>query len=372
MAKSLLFLPDISGFTNFVSHTEISHSQHIIAELLEVLIDANDLDLDLAEIEGDALFFYKEGKLPSFSALAKQVEHMFLAFHNHLQLYDHQRICDCGACQSAAQLELKFFAHAGDIQFVEIKAFKKPHGKEVIVVHRLMKNGVPIHEYLLVSNDLSQEMESWNEASAYTFMSGQEKYDAGEIRYQFSDLQPLRERLNELPQYTGDSDSIDPILIQGEVDVPPKDLLEIVSNLKYRHLWNTDADKILFQEDRVNRKGAEHVCVINGREVVLETIGKPSEKNKLVYGEKTKDFPLMKQFVNYFVIEPKDAGSLLTIEGHLSAKNILGSIMKPIFKRKLKGNFEQVFGKLKAVAESDAFAINHPELSMNNLTPSAV
>ena len=60
MKKSLLFLPDISGFTNFVQTTEVEHSQHVISELLEVLIRANTEDLQLAEIEGDALFFSKK------------------------------------------------------------------------------------------------------------------------------------------------------------------------------------------------------------------------------------------------------------------------------------------------------------------------
>lgn len=64
MAKSLLFIPDISGFTKFVQTTEVEHSQHVIAELLEVLIEANTLNLELAEIEGDALFFYKEAEMP--------------------------------------------------------------------------------------------------------------------------------------------------------------------------------------------------------------------------------------------------------------------------------------------------------------------
>jgi hypothetical protein len=62
MAKSLLFLPDISGFTEFVQTTEVAHSQHVISELLEVLIDANTQELQLAEVEGDALFFIKKRK----------------------------------------------------------------------------------------------------------------------------------------------------------------------------------------------------------------------------------------------------------------------------------------------------------------------
>lgn len=60
MNKSLLFIPDISGFTNFVQTTEVLHSEHVIAELLEALIDANTESLRLAEVEGGALFFTKK------------------------------------------------------------------------------------------------------------------------------------------------------------------------------------------------------------------------------------------------------------------------------------------------------------------------
>ena len=62
MAKSLLFIPDISGYTKFIQTTEIEHSQHVISELLEVLINANTQKLQLAEIEGDALFSIKKMK----------------------------------------------------------------------------------------------------------------------------------------------------------------------------------------------------------------------------------------------------------------------------------------------------------------------
>ena len=50
--KGLLFIPDISGFTQFVSETEIEHSRLIIQELLEILIDSNQTGLEISEIEG--------------------------------------------------------------------------------------------------------------------------------------------------------------------------------------------------------------------------------------------------------------------------------------------------------------------------------
>lgn len=121
MKPSLLFLPDISGFTEFVNSTEVSHSQHVISELLEVLLNANSLNLQLAEIEGDALFFFKEEEIPSMEMLLAQVERMFSAFYSHLKLLETNRICPCNACAMAPNLQLKIIAHSGQLQFINVQ-----------------------------------------------------------------------------------------------------------------------------------------------------------------------------------------------------------------------------------------------------------
>ena len=102
MSESLILIPDISGFTDFVNNTEITHSQHIISELLELLIKSNDLGLIVAEIEGDAILFIKEGSVPALDDLISQSEKMFVQFHRHLFQYETQRICNCGVCSSSA------------------------------------------------------------------------------------------------------------------------------------------------------------------------------------------------------------------------------------------------------------------------------
>ena len=107
MSKSLLFIPDISGFTKFVKTTEVEHSQHVIAELLEVLIAANTQNMVLAEVEGDALFFYKEGQVLSQEKLLAQIESMYTAFYSHLRRIEKHRICPCMACTTVSDLELK-------------------------------------------------------------------------------------------------------------------------------------------------------------------------------------------------------------------------------------------------------------------------
>src|SRR5687768_3159412 len=112
--KGLIFIPDISGFTRFVNEMEIEHSRHIISELLDVIIDANEIGLEISEIEGDAILFYKYGDAPELPAIYQQVEKMFFAFHKHLNRYDHRRFCHCKACTGAAELTLKVISHYGE------------------------------------------------------------------------------------------------------------------------------------------------------------------------------------------------------------------------------------------------------------------
>ena len=58
---ALIFMPDISGFTKFVTKCSIDHSNRIIANLINVIVNSNVLGLKVAEIEGDAVLFYLKG-----------------------------------------------------------------------------------------------------------------------------------------------------------------------------------------------------------------------------------------------------------------------------------------------------------------------
>ena len=179
-SKALLFMPDISGFTEFVNQTEVQHSGHIISELLEILLDANTLNLQLAEIEGDALFMFKTDSIPDFEELMTQVKQMFIAFHQHLLLYKHRRICNCGACSGAGQLTLKFVIHISPIDFIEVRGQRKPYGPEIVKLHRLLKNDVNSNEYVLFSEEAIQHLEI-KDSSPFT--SYETTYDFGTINY---------------------------------------------------------------------------------------------------------------------------------------------------------------------------------------------
>ncbi|SHJ62136.1 Protein of unknown function [Hymenobacter daecheongensis DSM 21074] len=183
-SASLLLMPDISGFTTFVHETELEHSQHIISELLETLISANELNLTVAEIEGDAVLFYREESVPTPAQIVAQARRMFRAFHGWVQEFVSTCPCGCAACQSVRRLTLKVVAHAGPLGFTTVRQQRKPFGEAVVVLHRLLKNDIPSHEYVLLSHALLAHAPGSLAVLGTTAQPGISTYDdLGDVRY---------------------------------------------------------------------------------------------------------------------------------------------------------------------------------------------
>lgn len=351
MAKSLLFLPDLSGFTEFVHTTEIEHSQHVIAELLEVLIDANETDLKLAEIEGDALFFYKENEVPSQAVLLKQIERMYKDFYRHLKRFEQHRICQCNACASAPNLQLKIIAHCGDIQFIKVKESRKPFGQEVIQAHRLMKNSVPSDNYILLSNALGEEIEIDSmDHALFKFNKKTEAYDFGEIDYYFSEIDMENDLVKEAVYEEKIKFDRPPDVVLGkDFNVPATQLLEYISNYRYRMAWTEGIDQLEYNKQEVTKVGTEHLCVINGQELNFKAVVKDVKSNQLVYGELTTDPPPIDELYQFFVITPIDGNRChLEVEVYLKAKSIFKRMIialaaKRIIKKKLGRTLDLLF-----------------------------
>ena len=337
--KALLFIPDISGFTEFVQHTAIQHSRHIISELLELLIDNNITGLQLAEIEGDALFFYRIGDV-NINQVREQVERMYIAFHTYLKRYEYEKICHCGACSSVYNLSLKFVIHYGEIEFISVKDENKPYGTNVIKVHRLLKNEVPITEYALFTEDVDAEAlrTAKNKLEA--------NYDFGSIHYAY---EPLIDFKNALPEISPIPDNVPKHNLYSEeasINMPILELYEIISNFDYRLLWSKGVDKVEYEKNRVNRIGDKHKCLIDKSVLNPTTVTKKSEKNQLVYGESTTEVPFTKKLNIYYVLEAEnEQKTRLRIEVFVDFKPfgiLLKRLMKKNFKKVIPENIKEL------------------------------
>ena len=277
-SPALLFIPDISGFTEFVNNTEITHSQHIIHELLEEIIDANEIGLEVSEIEGDAVFFYRQGTAPTVAELLAQVQRMYTRFHTLIAKYETHRICHCGACTSANKLSLKFIAHYGDIVKRKLKRFQTVFGKDVIVAHRLMKNEVPQDEYVLFTQELLDACSTWVDLNSTAWTkpgNGDITYDFGTINYSFLTLKELKKHipLPSIKDYMVPNASLKYLTSERIISAPIELVFNVLTDLKFRAEWIPflkDSDML---NSKITQHGSAHRCLISEDETDPYVIG---------------------------------------------------------------------------------------------------
>jgi hypothetical protein len=353
LAPSLLFIPDISGFTKFVNDTEVAHGRHVIAELLELIIESDQLGMTLAELEGDAVFFYRDGPIPDFKTLVGQAQRTFGAFHAHIKEYETKRICDCGACGSVHRLSLKMVAHAGPIELISVRGFQKPYGSDVIVAHRLLKNDVEDSEYLLVTESALGGAEEDLEAPAWSPIrqGALTIEDLGEVGYRYVMLGPLKEFIPEPPPPRSFPKSDRPLQRETHIDLPPAELFELVSNLDLRRRWNHDVDDLRYEPRRVNRVGTKHFCVIGGDLIEFETVTDDFGEGRRVYGEHIPDNPFVDDFACYYIVTSEGEGSRLRVEVHYRAKPFPRTVLAWLFRFRFGRLIPRIVEAIKETAE---------------------
>ncbi len=312
-SKGLIYIPDISGFTKFVTQTEQKHSRHIISELLEVILDSNKIDLLVSEIEGDAVLYYKPGPAPSLVKIIEQTKQMFINFHSYLKVIERDRICQCGACSTASQLSLKFITHYGELEEVSIQKFKKIMGSDVILAHRLLKNNIDESEYLLYTcqytNELNEkvQLEDWVEEKSYS----EEIENFGNIESNYVSLSKLKNELPEIP----------PISPSQPVTGEPDLITFIKAPLLFVHDALTDQNhkweyvegiKDLKGDIEINRLNSSHTCIFDDLEVHFVTTGHSVSGKQMSFSERA-EVSLGITFTNYYKLKSVDGGTELSL-----------------------------------------------------------
>jgi hypothetical protein len=158
--RAILLIADIGGYTRFmkVHRYNLSHAQNTVAMLLETILDAAK-GMQLAKLEGDAAFLWMPVKNDDTFAKANQalidIRRAFLKKQATLVV---DRMCNCDSCMQIEQLTLKFVAHEGEVALQKVKQHTELAGVDVILVHRMLKNDVPLKEYALLTDELHQRL----------------------------------------------------------------------------------------------------------------------------------------------------------------------------------------------------------------------
>jgi uncharacterized protein YndB with AHSA1/START domain len=134
-----LVIADLTGYTAYLSGSEIEHAPAIAGDLLETIVGRLEPPFRLAKFEGDAAFLFVEDGRADASLLLDAIEASYLAFRRRLRSIDQATACDCNSCRLAPKLDLKVFVHHGAFVRSRIAGRDELAGSDVIVVHRLLK-----------------------------------------------------------------------------------------------------------------------------------------------------------------------------------------------------------------------------------------
>lgn len=154
--RAVLLIADIGGYTHYLSWNRLHliHAQLTVATLLESVIDAAK-GLKLAKLEGDAAFFWA----PNGDAkvlVCERLSRMRQSFYARRERLKRDHPCDCASCSQVDNLSLKFVAHEGEVAEQKVKRHAELAGLDVILVHRMLKNQVPVAEYVLMTDAVAQ------------------------------------------------------------------------------------------------------------------------------------------------------------------------------------------------------------------------
>lgn len=156
--RAVLLIADISGYTDYMSwnRLHLAHAQQAVAALLEAIIDAAK-GLKLAKLEGDAAFFWApDGDARAVFERLSAIRESFLARRARIR---EDITCDCASCSQLNRLSLKFVTHLGEVAKQKVKRRVELAGVDVILVHRMLKNTVPVPEYVLMTDAVVECLE---------------------------------------------------------------------------------------------------------------------------------------------------------------------------------------------------------------------
>jgi len=180
--RVLLIIADISGYTRYMTANAktLSHSQTIITELVKAIIRQIELPLEVAKLEGDAVFLFcrkQNGSQPwpvTKKIIGDNLITFFRMFSAKISELSQSTTCSCNACTHIEQLRLKIVVHSGEALFHRVFNFVELAGVDVIIVHRLLKNSVAADQYLLLTQAARQDLEF---SESIKLAGGRENYD---------------------------------------------------------------------------------------------------------------------------------------------------------------------------------------------------
>ena len=193
--QGYIVISDITGYTAFLSGSELEHAEDSLRSLLNLLIDHTRPPLVVSRLEGDAVISYApQGSFLQGQTLVETVESTYVAFRRALERMVLNTTCMCNACRNIPSLDLKFFVHYGAFMLQQLGAHVEMVGSDVNLIHRLTKNGIT-------------EKTGFKAYATYT-QAAVDALDIGELCGRFTTHTESYEHLGEVETYVQDLEQV--------------------------------------------------------------------------------------------------------------------------------------------------------------------
>lgn len=261
-----LLLADISGYTAFLTGTELEHSHAIVTELTKLIRSSLVPPMRFVKLEGDAVFcFASGGAFPDGEQLVELVESCYFDFSSRLLDMTRSTTCRCDACRAIIGLDLKFVVHYGTfiVDRDEEDGRIDLAGPDVILAHRLLKNtiieaGGPDAYAFFSDPCLAQS------SAKFSLPAHSESYDSfGQVTGVVQNLATVADRRREAQRIRVTRQEAD-LDVSYTIDAPPSVVWQYWVQPEKRARWSISANEtsVVFSPNNDGRRatGASSHC----------------------------------------------------------------------------------------------------------------
>jgi hypothetical protein len=162
-AKGFFILTDISGYTEYLTSSELEHANETLQALFDAQLKHIGFPLHISGFRGDAIFIYvPQTDFISPQSLLETLENQYIVFSETLQQMQLNTTCTCNACRNMKMLDLKMCIHYGEYLIQKLGDREELLGADVIVPHRMLKNHViestGVKAYALFSEGAAEQL----------------------------------------------------------------------------------------------------------------------------------------------------------------------------------------------------------------------
>jgi uncharacterized protein YndB with AHSA1/START domain len=305
---SFLVIADITGYTRYLSESELEHAQEVLQALISLLLESTRPPMKLAGLEGDAVFSYAlPGQDPQGQTFVDLLEQTYFAFRRAIDLMVLNNTCQCNACINIGSLDLKFFVHYGAFAVQRLAGREELVGSDVIYIHRLLKNHIREQTGIIAYTAYTPAAIDRLGLNSLGLVSHSEEFEnLGKVNLFVQEMSEAWEREKKRKRIEIPKDTI-ALTGQIELDLPPEKIWDYIAQTKYRNvLWGADrVEATDVKADGRLGEGSTFSCYHGGKtfnQLILEW--KPFER----FVAKSAMFRKVSGLVE-FRLEPTESGT---------------------------------------------------------------